>query len=382
MTANSLNTKKDDIQINRSLNDERSKASSAIVIGASLAGLMTGIALSKIGMKVTILERASRDRRSGAVLQVDSGEADSTEIARSLRKLASGGIRSAEAWSSIEERLRSAVESTAQIELLYDSKVQNVNQDESTVFALTNQGREFSADILVGADGYRSIVRPHVAAQKSYSIFAGYMIWVGLVDERDIPEKYRPNSTPPLAMPSGIGDFLLGSFVSGKDGSIKKGDRRLGWAWYDNTKNELLRKLGCVIEDQVIHSLNGPDIPEATLTELTKKAFDRWNQPWLATILHSIESKKLTGIPISEYVPDTLVNGRIVLVGDAAHVPTPLTASGFNASLQDAATLANCFDDMSDHNTTTVLAQYESLRLKQAQQIVLAGQSFSRSFSK
>jgi 2-polyprenyl-6-methoxyphenol hydroxylase-like FAD-dependent oxidoreductase len=43
---------------------------------------------------------------------------------------------------------------------------------------------------------------------------------------------------------------------------------------------------------------------------------------------------------IAEYVPDKLVKGRVALVGDAAHVPTPMTGSGFSASLHDAETLA------------------------------------------
>jgi len=44
--------------------------------------------------------------------------------------------------------------------------------------------------------------------------------------------------------------------------------------------------------------------------------------------------------PIAEYVPDRLVNGRLALVGDAAHVPTPMTGCGFSASLDDAEAIA------------------------------------------
>jgi hypothetical protein len=78
---------------------------------------MAGIALSRVGLNVTILERAGEKPRSGAVLQVDSGEIDRTKTAKLLRKLASGGIRSAEAWSSIHFRLRTEAE--AVLELTY-----------------------------------------------------------------------------------------------------------------------------------------------------------------------------------------------------------------------------------------------------------------------
>jgi 2-polyprenyl-6-methoxyphenol hydroxylase-like FAD-dependent oxidoreductase len=76
---------------------------------------MTGIALSLSGLDVTILERAGSKPRSGAVLKVDSGEIDRTQTAKFLRKLASGGISSAEAWSSIQLRLRTAAETDPRI---------------------------------------------------------------------------------------------------------------------------------------------------------------------------------------------------------------------------------------------------------------------------
>ncbi len=368
-----------------SINDTFKEASgSAVVVGASLSGLMAGIALSQAGLKVTILERAGVKPRSGAVLQVDSGEIDRTKTAKILRKLASGGIRSAEAWSSIQFRLRTEAEADPRIALRYDTRVQTVNQDNDSAWAVTDKGETFHGDILIGADGHRSIVRRYVAPQKPNATFAGYLIWVAIVDEKDIPEKHRPSlNAPKFTMPDGIGDLLLGSIIAGADGSTALGDRRLGWAWYDNTQNDLLRRLGCVEGSIVRHSLNAPDIPEQTLIDLAEKASVRWPQPWLDAILHSIKTRNLTGTPVAEYVPETLVKGRIAIVGDAAHLPTPLTASGFNASLQDAATLAECVAKVIQGSATAeALLKYESLRLKNARQIVQSGQSFSRSFGR
>ncbi|MFB3167238.1 FAD-dependent monooxygenase [Neobacillus sp. 179-C4.2 HS] len=85
----------------------------------------------------------------------------------------------------------------------------------------------------------------------------------------------------------------------------------------------------------------------------------------------------------STLVPENLVKGRIAIVGDAAHLPTPLTASGFNASLQDASTLAECVaKGIQGTGATEALLEYESLRLKNARQIVQSGQSFSQSFGR
>ncbi len=359
---------------------------SAIIVGASLCGLMTGLALARTGWNVRILERTGSNPRSGACLQVDSGDFDRSETAKLLRNLASGGIRSVEAWSSVQSRLRAEIETDPRIELYYDRRVETVDQDSDAAWAVTDKKELFRGDILIGADGHRSIVRRHVAPDRPNAIFAGYMIWVAIVDEKDIPEKYRPALNAPVVdMPSGIGDFLLGSIVSGADGSRAPGERRLGWAWYDNTRNKLLRQMGYVKGNLVHHSLNAPDIPEATLIELSRQAMERWPQPWLAATLQSIKTRNITGIPIAEYVPDQLTNGRIVLVGDAAHVLTPLSASGFNNSLQDAATLADCMAKDIGGNGATIkeaISEYEALRLNHVRGAVQSGQAFSRSFGR
>ena len=174
---------------------------------------------------------------------------------------------------------------------------------------------------------------------------------------------------------------MLGSVVASADGSHTIGQRRLSWAWYDNTQNDLLRQLGCVKGNIVQHSLIGADIPSETLDTLIKRAKQRWSQPWLAAIQHSIETRNLTGTPIAEYVPEVLVKRRIALVGDAAHLPTPLTASGFNASLEDAATLTDCIvKEIQGGDAVEALLEYQSRRLKVARQMVQSGQGFSRSF--
>jgi hypothetical protein len=44
--------------------------------------------------------------------------------------------------------------------------------------------------------------------QKPDAVFAGYVIWVAILNEQDIPEKYWPAVNTPVSMPNGIGDFL------------------------------------------------------------------------------------------------------------------------------------------------------------------------------
>ncbi len=135
-------------------------------------------------------------------------------------------------------------------------------------------------------------------------------------------------------------NYLFGYPLPGRDGSAVPGSRQLGWGWFDASRNELLRETGCVVGNVVQHSLTSADIPDATLRELAVEADDLWPVLWRDAILDCIERHAVIGTPIAEYVPDRLVNGRLALVGDAAHVPTPMTGSGFSASLDDAEALA------------------------------------------
>ena len=46
------------------------RVSDILVVGGSLAGLMTGLALSRHGLSVTLLERSTDTDRTGAALQL------------------------------------------------------------------------------------------------------------------------------------------------------------------------------------------------------------------------------------------------------------------------------------------------------------------------
>jgi FAD binding domain len=41
------------------------------------------------------------------------------------------------------------------------------------------------------------------------------------------------------------------------------------------------------------------------------------------------------GTPLAEYLPETLISGRVGLVGDAAHVASPMVGAGFASGLED-----------------------------------------------
>ncbi|WP_306344845.1 FAD-dependent monooxygenase [Micromonospora sp. 4G55] len=281
-------------------------------------------------------------------------------------------------WTAVREALREAAESDPRIELHHDLHVSDVGQDAKRAWAVSKDGRRFDGDLLLGADGHRSLLRRHVAPERPDADYAGYVIWLGMVDEAALsyPGR-RPTSWDMLDVD---GDILFGIPLAGPDGSTDAGRGRIGWAWYDARRNDLLQRTGAVADGVVQHSVRARDLPDQTLAELAKEA-RRWPRPWRDAILHSIAERDVLGTPIAEYVPLRLVSGRLALVGNAAHVPTPMTGQGFDASVLDAETLARELRAAAAGDVPARLERYERIRLDDVQRLVRGGQRFSRSFA-
>lgn len=367
--------------------DRQERRGRAVVVGASLSGLMTALALSRAGMAVTVLERVGRFPRTGAAIGLNDGLlARLGQLARRDGSTPTVPGRAAPApvaqtRAALHARLRTAADADPHIDLHDATAVQDVGQDGHAAWATTADGRTFRGDVVVGADGYRSVVRRRVAPEKPDATFAGYMLWLGVADEAAIPAPRRwPRD---LAILDGPDACLLGYPLADAAGDPASGGRQLGWAWYDATRNDLLRETGCVVDGVVRHSLAPDRVPPATLRELAEEARALWLAPWRDAILDSIGRGAVTGTPITEYVPERLVDGRLVLVGDAAHVPTPMTGMGFAASLADAEALAEWLAASTrGASVADALRAYERQRLGPARRLVQSGQQFSRGFAR
>jgi 2-polyprenyl-6-methoxyphenol hydroxylase-like FAD-dependent oxidoreductase len=349
----------------------------AVVVGASLAGLMSALALSRLGLHVTVLERSDRKSRTGAALEVGEGVLERLTGRRGntvTDALPSG----AQAWSDVHAGLRSAAEATPDICIRSPVRVSLVDQDEYGAWVVAEDGEVVHGKIVVGADGHASVVRRHVAPESPDAKFAGYLIWLGLVDEHSIRSRPWPSN---LAILYERNYCLNAYYLPEAGGALAAGKRRIGWGWYDGGQNDLLRGTGCLVGNIVKRTLRPDKVPGSTFDRLAAEARQIWPDPWREAILHCLERREVIGAPVAEYMPERLARGRVCLVGDAAHVPSPMTGRGFAASAQDALALADALErDMSVSGVTNALGRYEGKRLKAARDLVLSGQSFSRSF--
>jgi 2-polyprenyl-6-methoxyphenol hydroxylase-like FAD-dependent oxidoreductase len=201
------------------------------------------------------------------------------------------------------------------------------------------------------------------------------VIWLGIAHESELALRgFWPSG---LDILDGRTDCLLGYPMDAPARGAPTG-RRLGWAWFDPRRNDLLRTAGCVEGKVVQHSMRSEDIPAELLAELDDEAH-RWSSPWREAIRTCLRRRGVTGAPIAEYVPSHLVHGRVALVGDAAHVSTPMTGRGFTISLSDAEILTTEAENA--HDVAAALRAYERRSLRPAREIVESGRRFSRSFA-
>jgi 2-polyprenyl-6-methoxyphenol hydroxylase-like FAD-dependent oxidoreductase len=351
----------------------------AVIVGASLSGLMTALALSRARLMVTVLERSGDTGRTGAAIHVEEKLLERI-VGPRLTLLGQEIPAGVQTWFTVHAGLREAASADPNIRLYAQTNVVSVDQGDDSAWAMTSAGDCFRADIVIGADGHRSVVREYVCPQSPDARFAGYLIWLGVAQESTLPSNSRwPSDVAYLES----GDFiLLGYPLPSADGSLRKGSRQLGWAWYDASRNGLLEESECVVEDVVHRTLRARDVPEAVYQDLARQACERWPTPWRDAILNCIDRRALIGTPVSEYVPDRLARGRLALVGDAAHVATPMTGKGFGASLQDALALADAANEgVHGSGGQKALRCYEHTRLQSARSLVKGGQQFSRSFA-
>jgi 2-polyprenyl-6-methoxyphenol hydroxylase-like FAD-dependent oxidoreductase len=358
----------------------------AIVVGGSLSGLCTALALAADGAEVVVFERDRELGAGGAGLGVERSLLGRVTDASPL---GSDGLpalpvitsnRDSTAWMLIYRWLHSVIDHRRSIVLRHGAEITHVQADGSGATVVAGAER-FTADLVIGADGSRSIVRHSVAPDQPDARFAGYMLWRGLVEEADLPAQAPRLSRAPRVSVEWKGAYrLVAYYVPGDDGSTEPGRRRISWAWYDPFQDELLRKTGAVDGETVRHSIVPSAIP-ADLTEtLQDQAQQLWPDPWRSAVQVALRAGRCFGTPIAEYVPTRLIAGHMALVGDAAHVSSPMTGSGFHYGLLDVLSLRQALAVAGRQTVAQRLTLFERARLADDRQLALYGQRWSRDY--
>jgi len=350
----------------------------AIVVGGSLAGLCCAIVLARAGTDVTVIERVD-DVREGSGLGIDRAILARLSGADTRTLPVVRGSRDSASWHLLRDWLFEVARLQPRIAFV-EAEVVEITETEGAARARLADGTVFEADALFGADGYRSVTRAVVDPSRPYAEYAGYVMWRGLVEESALA-RGTPLPGNHLDLVSTDRWTLVGYAVPGADGSTARGRRRISFAWYDAGADALFARFGCIVEGTVRGTISTRRLPDEVLARLRADA-RAWPTPWREAVVAATERRGIFATPIAEYAPDRLVRGRLALIGDAAHVATPMTGAGLATTFDDLLALERLVEEagLAGGRAPHVLAVYERERLRPARALVEGGRRWGRRF--
>lgn len=218
-----------------------------------------------------------------------------------------------------------------------------------------------------------------VAPEKPSAVYGGYVLWRGVIGEREIPGGFMDQDLD-FAIRGGGGRILATYGIPGADGGTGFGRRRGVFIWFDSSRARLLRATGKVDGDMVRGTLHGPEMTDDVVDELQDEALG-WAPPWREAIRGSLRRREFIGTPVAEYLPTRVTRGSVVIVGDAAHAVGPVTGAGFHNGLLDVQALTHVLRSAAWDRVPDALDEYERRRLQPARELVGESQRWSRSFA-
>lgn len=339
----------------------------AVVIGGGIAGTVTAMALHRAGIEVTVYEAyASGGEDAGAFLTIMHNgmdalraiEADGPVVENSFAavglELVTPDGRTVEKRSFGQEGLagpRTLTRATLYRVLQREAISRGITIEagkrlvaaEPGVTARFADGTSAEGDILIGADGLRSVVRNIIDPECPAPRSTGLDVVYGYTTDPSVPQ------APSLyRMIQSLHAFF--GYTSTPDGATY---------WFARLPTAEGARTG---------------LSPAEWREAAFVAFDGEPLP-AAEIIRSTGDDVFGGH--SYDVPSTPIwsTDDMVLVGDAAHAASPAAGQGASMALEDSVVLAQCLRDLPD--APTAFAVYERLRRERVEKLVASSAAVS-----
>ena len=309
----------------------------AVVVGGGIGGLTAAVALLRAGWRVTVLEQAPRFAEVGAGIALTAnglaaldhlGLGDAARAAgwrvhldgtmdhrgRWLLRTPRQSGRLGDVYGIYRPELHRVLREAAAAgaELRTGARVVGVEPgvpgqpgDRASVLLERPDGagepERLAADLVVGADGLRSVVRSAVDPAATLR-YCGMSAWRGIVHE-----------------PGVVHDSFVVRWGPGAEmGAVRLDAERVYW-------------YGFAASDE---GVRWSDEQGAALAR-----FADWAEPARTLIARTRPEDVIRHDVYSVQPLRTYVAGRVVLVGDAAHAMLPTMGQGANSSIEDGVTL-------------------------------------------
>ncbi|NER33521.1 MAG: NAD(P)-binding protein [Oscillatoria sp. SIO1A7] len=339
------------------------------IAGGGIGGLATAIALRKQGIDAQIYERARELRPVGAGLSLLPNGLKALEgiepgiVARLKQAGSQGEIinlqnKSGETilqnksvlmekygmpmlnirWSRLQEILASALPPDI---IHLNHRCIGFEQDRDRVTVNFENGKTAEADFLVGADGINSAVRQILIGDGSPR-YGGRMSWRAVIQYSH--ELLRANEVILMTAVEGKNIALIdvgGGYIFWSAGALSADDSSSGNA--------------------------------AAVKSRVSQEFAGWASP-VPEIIEATDAEAIVERPIWDRPPvSSWSQGRVTLLGDAAHPMAPSLGQGASTAFEDARILALCIGSAS--SLESAIASYETARIERTK-IIQARSAF------
>ncbi len=350
------------------------------IVGAGIGGLTAALALLQAGHRVTVLEQAPQLGEVGAGISL------APTAAHGLNALGLHAVLAARAYqpedqcvrhfrdgrplvwinrgqalvekygeryylihrADLHDALSAAVRAQGGVVLLSKRcrEVQSTGQGVRVAF---DDASSYGFDLLVGADGSRSVVRAQLFGPLEPQ-YTGYIAWRGLVPMERVPQEI-------LQPPSGI--FLGNGHLVNR---------------YPVRNGQLLNFVA--FAERAAWAEEGWSI-RSTVEELLAE-FEGWT-PWVLRFMEQVPPELLFKWGLFDREPlTTWSKGRVTLLGDAAHPVLPFLGHGAVLAIEDGVVLGRAV--AASATVEEALARYEKARLERAAFVVHESRKAGRQY--
>lgn len=349
-------------------------AGTAIICGGSIAGLFTAAALLRAGWSVDVFERSSvplAGRGAGIVTHpellaaLEAVGADTSELGVEVFERVAYDIDGARvasldfpqvvtSWDRMFQVLRALIPDR---NYHLGHTATGYDEDERRIVCHFDGASSVEADVLIGADGYRSPVRA-VMQPDIKPDYSGYLVWRALAHEADVPAEVRSDIFQTFGFFIPTGSEVIGYPIAGPDNDLRVGHRRYNFVWYRCLSEEMLRDM--LVDDngtQHVMTIAPPLIRDDVIETLYRDAAEALPRGF-NDILRASARPFFT--PIYDHHCPVMGRGRLALVGDAACVARPHVGMGVTKAAEDALALARC---LASAPVATATAAYSAERV-------------------
>jgi 2-polyprenyl-6-methoxyphenol hydroxylase-like FAD-dependent oxidoreductase len=344
------------------------------ILGGGVAGVSSAIALKQKGFDVTVYERNQSESNIGAGIVVWPNASYILEQLGVLEEIkqVSGYPSAMQRMSNTGDNLGSIniedinnimgypslsiLRSDFQailvsklkllgIKIKYGYEITQIEEKEKIVSIHFQNGKNTTADIIIGADGRMSSIARKFVTGNNKPIYQGFINWIGVFESK---EKV-------------FDDIVVKDYwgTGERFGIVPVSQNKAYWA-------------GGVVANEV----------GTRNSALYKKELNTLFSNWAGLvnkIITNTTQNKINKIYVHDHNPTEVWHKKnLIIIGDSAHAPLPTSGQGACQALEDAWHLANCLTkDSADLDYS--FSKFTELRLSKTTGIINAGRGLASS---